>query len=322
MYPRRRALFVLAAGLAAAPLLAPAQRAFRVGILGNGTKDENAVYWSVTLDRLRELGYAEGRNLVIESRWGEGELARLPGLAVDLVATGPDVIVAISTPGARAAMAATATIPIVFPAAADPVAAGLVKSLARPGGNVTGQSIVVADTAAKRIELTLLVVPNARRLGLIGPASNPGVAAVHRQLQDAARERKLDLQQFDANDANAIERAFVQIRAASVDGLIVAAILVRHREQLARLAVRHRLPVIYVFPEHLDAGGLITFGPDLRSLYRRTADSVHRILQGAKPRDMPVEQAGVVLGVNLKAARAIGVTIPQSLLVRADRIIE
>jgi putative ABC transport system substrate-binding protein len=308
--------------LAAAPLLAPAQRAFRVGILGNGTKDENAAYWSVTLDRLRELGYAEGRNLVIESRWGEGELARLPGLAVELVATGPDVIVAISTPGARAAMAATATIPIVFPAAADPVGAGLVKSLARPGGNVTGQSILVADTAAKRIELTLLVVPKARRLGLIGPASNPGVAAVYRQLQDAARERKLDLQQFDANDADAIERAFVQMRAASVDGLIVAAILVRHREQLAGLAVRHRLPVIYVFPEHLDAGGLITFGPDLRSLYRRTADSVHRILRGAKPGDMPVEQARVVLGVNLKAARAIGVTIPQALLARADRVIE
>ena len=323
MRTRRRSVLVLA-GVFALPCLALAERTFRIGILdpGNASNAERGQLWHVMLERLRELGVDEGRNLVVEYRWGGGDHARLAGLARELVAMEPDVIVAVTTPGARAAMAATRSVPIVFPTAGNPVGAGLVKSLARPGGNVTGQSIIQTDTAAKRIELLLELVPRARRLGFIGPAQNASVAAVFRALKEAADAKELDLRQLDANDPAAIEREFNRFSSEPVDGLIASAILVGHRRQLAELAGRHRLPAIYVYQEHLDAGGVMTFGPDIKSAYRRTAEYVHRILQGARPADMPVEQVRFSIGVNLRAARAIGLTVPQSLLLRADRVIE
>jgi putative ABC transport system substrate-binding protein len=310
--------------LAAVPRLSVAQRIYRVGILdpANGPRAEREELWRVMLERLRELGYEEGRNLAIDFRWGTGERERLPELARELAAKQPEAIVAVTTPGVRAAMAATASIPIVFPTAGNPIGAGLVKSLARPGGNVTGQSIIQTDTAAKRIELLLEVAPRARRLGYIGPASNASVAAVYRALKAAAEARGLELRQLDANDPAAIEREFAGFSAQPVDALVAAAILVGHRQQLAELAERHRLPTIYVFMEHLEAGGLIAFGPDVKAAYRRTAENVHRILQGAKPTDMPVEQVRFSVGVNLRAAKAIGIALPQSLLLRADRVIE
>jgi putative ABC transport system substrate-binding protein len=320
---KRRGLLVLAAALAA-PFPALAQRRFRIGILdpGNVPRPERGEYWRVMLERLKELGYEEGRNLVVDFRRGDGTRARLPGLARDLVATGPDVIVASTTPGVQAAMAATATIPIVFPTAGNPVGAGLVQSLARPGGNVTGQSIIQTDTAGKRIELLLELAPHARRLAFIGPAANPSVAAVYRGLQEVAQAKGLALRQFDAVDAEAIERAFARLADEPVDALIVSAILAGHRRQLAELAVRHRLPAIYTFMEHLDAGGLMAFGPDLRLNYRRTAEYVHRLLQGARPADLPVEQGRVFVGINLRAAKEIGLAVPPSVLLRADRVIE
>jgi putative ABC transport system substrate-binding protein len=315
---------VLAAALGAAPPLARAQRTYRIGILdpGNASRADRTELWRVMLGRLRELGVGEGRNLAVEYRWGEGDHARLPALARELVAGEPDVIVAVTTPGARAAMAATTSIPIVFPTAGNPVGAGLVKSLARPGGNVTGQSIIQTDTAAKRIELILELVPRARRLGYMGPAGNASVVAVFRALKEAADAKGLDLRQLDADDPVAIEREFGRFSSEPVDALIASAILVGHRRQLAELAERHRLPVIYVYQEHLDAGGLMTFGPDIKAAYRRTAENVKRILQGARPADMPVEQVRFSIGVNLRAAKAIGVTVPQSLLLRADRVIQ
>lgn len=315
---------MLAAVLGTMPSFVRAQRTYRIGILdpGNASNAERSQLWHVMLERLRELGVDEGRNLVVEYRWGGGDHARLAGLARELAAMEPDVIVAVTTPGARAAMAATTSVPIVFPTAGNPVGAGLVKSLARPGGNVTGQSIIQTDTAAKRIELLLELVPRARRLGFIGPAGNASVAAVFRALKQAADAKGLELRLLDASDPAAIEREFDRFSTEPVDGLIASAILVGHRRQLAELAGRHRLPAIYVFQEHLDAGGLVTFDPDIKAAYRRTAENVHRILQGAKPADMPVEQVRFSIGVNLRAARAIGVTVPQSLLLRADRVIE
>jgi putative tryptophan/tyrosine transport system substrate-binding protein len=187
---------------------------------------------------------------------------------------------------------------------------------------VTGQSIIQTDTAAKRIELLLELVPRARRLGYMGPVGNASVAAVFRALKEAADAKGLDLRQLDADDPVAIEREFNRFSSEPVDGLIASAILVGHRRQLAELAERHRLPAIYVYQEHLDAGGLMTFGPDIEGAYRRTGENVHRILHGAKPADMPVEQVRFSIGVNLRAAKAIGVTVPQSLLLRADKVIE
>jgi putative ABC transport system substrate-binding protein len=321
---KRRRLLVLAAALAAArPVVA--ERKFRIGILdpGDAPEAERDVYWGEMLQRLKELGYERGRNLVVDMSRGDGKPARLQGLARTLAEKNPDVIVVSTTPGVRTVMAVTATIPIVFPTAGNPVEAGLVQSLARPGGNVTGQSIIGTDTAAKRIELLLELVPNAKRLAFIGPGSNRSVAAVLRALEQAARTRSLEFRHLDAtNEAASIERAFARLPTAPVDALIVSAILAGRRRELAALAERHRLPAIYAYQEHLDAGGLVAFGPDLRLAYRRTADYVHRILQGASPADMPVEQVRFSVGVNLKAARAIGITVPRSFLLRADRIIE
>jgi len=315
---------MLAAVLGTMPSFVRAQRTYRIGILdpGNASRAERTELWRVMLGRLRELGLDEGRNLVVEYRWGEGDRARLPALARELVAGEPDVTVAVTTPGARAAMAATTSIPIVFPTAGNPVGAGLVKTLARPGGNVTGQSIIQTDTAAKRIELLLEVAPRARRLGYMGPAGNASVAAVFRALKEAADAKGLDLRQLDAHDPAAIEQEFNRFSSEPVDALIASGVLVGHRRQVAELAERNRLPAIYVFQEHLEAGGLMSFGPDIKSAYRRTAEYVHRILQGAKPADMPVEQVRFSIGVNLRAAKAIGVTVPSSLLLRADRVIQ
>jgi putative ABC transport system substrate-binding protein len=274
------------------------------------------------LERLNELGYEEGRNLLVDYRRGTGEVASVSKLARELVATQPDAIVAVTTPVVRAAMAATASIPIVFPTAGNPVGSGLVKSLARPGGNVTGQSIIQTDTAAKRIELLLEVAPQATRLAFIGPAGNRSVAAVYRELLIAASARGVEIRHVDALNAQSIENVFARFSTETVDALVVSATLVTHRHRLAELAVQHRLPAIYVFLENLEAGGLIAFGPDLRAIYRQTGELVHRILQGTKPADIPVKQVQFIVGVNLRAAKTLGLTVPQSILLRANRVIE
>lgn len=319
----RRRFLVGASALLAAPFV-DAQRLTRIGILerGTGRKDERMRLWRAMLERLSELGYEEGRNLSVDMRWGSGAAGSLEKLARELVATQPDLIVGVSTPVVRAAMAATASIPIVFPTAGDPVGSGLVKSLARPGGNVTGQSIIQTDTAAKRIELLLELAPHAKDLAYIGPVANRSVAAVYRELQTAAKAKGLEIRQFDALDAQTIEKAFARFATEAVDALVVSAILLTHGRLIAELAIRHRLPAIYVFLENLEAGGLITYGPDLRGMYRRTGELVHRILQGGKPADIPVEQARFFVGANLRAAKAIGISVPQKFLLRADRVIE
>jgi len=328
MDPVGRRTFLFAGGaILVAPLVGRAQRVYRIGKLerdpgSQRARDERTRLWRSMLERLSELGYEEGRNLVLDVRRVMGDAAAASKLARELVSSRPDVIVAVTTPVVRAAMAATTSIPIVFPTAGDPVGSGLVKSLARPGGNVTGQSVIQTDTAAKRIELLLELAPHAKRLAYVGPARNRAVRAVSKALLEGAQARGVELRHFDVTDVQSMEKAFARFSAEAVDGVIVAAILLVHRRRLAELAAQYRLPAIYVFQEHLDAGGLISFGPNLQACYRRTAEQVHRILQGATPAELPVEQVHFVVGVNLRAAKALGVTIPQSILLRADRVIE
>lgn len=295
----------------------------RIAILDDGDKSAREPVWRAFRERLQELGYAEGKNLAFDRRWANSALGRLPQLARELVQAKPDVIVANTTPGARAAMQATATIPVVFVAAADPVGAGLVATLAHPGSNATGLTNLSTDAAGKRIELLRELVPGARRIGFLGPSGNQGTMAVFRGLQEAARSRNATVRLVDAGDGATIKQGFADVAAESLDGLIVGAALIAHRKQIAELAAEHRLPAVYAYREFIEAGGLVAYGPNLAGQYRRAADYVHRILQGAKPADLPVEQPSTLwLGINLRAARAIGIAIPRELLLRADEIIE
>lgn len=323
---RRTFLLYAAAVLHGFPGTAVAQRSSKLHRIALFDAFERTAYlaeWQAFRLRLAELGYVEGKNLVIEARWADNTPERMPSLAKELVARQPDIIVANATPSARAAMQASASIPIVVTGMADPVKAGLVASLARPGGNVTGSATMSADTAAKRFEVLREIVPQSKRFALIGPAASGGVAAFFESLQLAARQQDIEVRLVDAPDAPTIERAFNALKSERPDALIVSASSVAHRRQIAELAERHRIPVLYGARAHLEAGGLMSLAPDFSVLYRRAADHVHRILQGAKPADIPVEQANIQrLSINLRAAKAIGLTIPQSLLLRADEVIE
>jgi putative tryptophan/tyrosine transport system substrate-binding protein len=323
-----RRLLLAASALLAAPLASfaqPAQAVRRIAILNQGDRTLREDGWRIFEARLRELGYSEGKNLVIDRRWADGIDDRLPRLAEDLLAGRPEVVLVVSTPATRALMRLTDTIPIVMVASADPVATGLVASLARPGGNVTGVSSMLGAIAVKRLDLLREVVPTGKRFGLLGPAANAGVQAVLKQLQEAARPLGLDVRLLDAHDAPAIARAFERLRAepGPLDGLLVASVLYAHHLQIVQLAARFGIPAAFVEKDILDAGGLIVLGPDRDAPYRHAAQYAHRILQGAKPADLPVMQPTEFwLGVNLRTARALGLRIPQSVLIRADRVIE
>lgn len=321
---RRDLLALLAGALAPAVAFAQASRpARRIAILDPADPALRARQWLVFESRLRERGYAEGRNLAIERRFAEGADSRLPQLAQELLARNPDVVLVITTPATQAVMRLTDRIPIVMTGTADPVATGLVASLARPGGNVTGISIQLADVAKKRLDLMREMLPSARRFGLLGPGANAGIQAVAKQLGAAATERGLAVRLVDAADPPGIARAFAALEAEPVDALIVTEVMNRYRQQVVELAARYRVPAGYVDLEFLDAGGLLAFGPDSDSAYRHAADYVHRILEGANPADMPVMQpTEFVLGVNLRTARALGLKVPQSILLRADRVVD
>ena len=322
----KRRSFLVAVAVLAVPRLAraqPAGKVHRIALLDDFEKAAYPAEWQSFRLRLRELGYFEGKNVAFDARWADSAPERMPRLAKEAVDARPHIIVCNGTPSTRAAMRATSTIPIVFTGSADPVGAGLVASLARPGGNVTGSATMSADTAAKRIELLREIVPGGKRFALLGPAGSGGVTAFFQSLHEAARLQGATLRMIDANDAESIGRAFAGIAAEPIDALIVSASSVGHRQQIADLAARRRLPVLYGSKRHLEAGGLMALGPDFSVLYRRAADHVHRILQGAKPADIPVEQANIQrLSVSLRAAKAIGVSVPRSLLLRADEVID
>jgi putative ABC transport system substrate-binding protein len=277
---------------------------------------------------LRDLGYVEGRNVVIEYRDAEGKPERLPALAAELVALKVDVIVAGGTPQALAAKQATRTIPILFPVATDPITDGLVTSLARPGGNVTGLSFLAPELVGKRLELLKQAVPGVSRVAVLWQPGGLGERTEKDMLKGAevaARALGVRLQFVEARGPADFDRAFSEMTRARADALTVlsSSMLFNERRRLVDLAVKNRLPAVYPYREAVDAGGLMAYGANVADLWRRAATYVDRILKGTKPGDLPVEQpTKFELVINLKTAKALGLTIPPSLLGRADEVIQ
>ena len=329
---RRRFIEVIAGGLLAAPLAAEAQQAAkvpRIGYLGNYPPGAFPQNHEAFLQGLRDLGYVEGRNVVIEYRDAEGKVERLPILAAELVALKVDVIVTGGgTPTALAAKQATKTIPIVFAAAIDPVADGLVTSLAQPGGNVTGLSGLIPDLVGKRLEQLKQAVPGVSRVAVLWLPGALGERTDKDMLTGAdvaARALGIQLQFVEARGPADFDRAFSEMTRARADALTVlpSSMFSIERRRLVDLAAKNRLPAVYERREFVDAGGLMSYGPDFADLFRRAATYVDKILKGAKPGDLPIEQpTKFELVINLKTAKALGLTIPQSLLQRADQVIE
>lgn len=321
----RRRAFLLASGALMASRIAAQtpQRVRRIAILDQGTPAVPFGDWDVLRQRLQELGYKEGVNLEVTLHWSEGVVERLPQLAATIVAARPDLILSATTPAIQALKRATTTVPIVMTGGADPVGTGLVASLARPGGNVTGFSQMLTDIGVRRLQLLSEMLPGAKRFALLGPSGNAGVQAVLRDLQAAAHTLGISVRLLEASDPATIRAAFDGLAATPVDGLLVTAILYPNTPQVVELAARHRIPAAYARKEIVYAGGLMAYSPDRTPVYRRAAEYVHRILQGANPAELPVEQpANIWFGINLKTARAIGLTVPKALLARADALIE
>jgi len=326
---RREALLaLLAIGFASATpraLAQPVARMRRVGFitLRSGPNEYDAAF----RDALRSLGYVEGRTIRIDYRWAAGNEKRADELVADLLAQNVEVIVAATAPAIRAAMRATKRIPIVMAATADPVSSGLVASLARPGGNVTGLSLVSPDTAAKRLQLLQELIPSATRIGVL--LMNTGVArefdALIGQLEPAAQRLGLRLSMAAVRSGGEIDAALATMQRDRTHALIVAAtpVSIDNRKLIAELAARHRLPAMYEVDGFVEAGGLVSYGPSLADMYKRAAIYVDKILKGAKPADLPVElPIKYDLAINLTAAKALGLQLPQTLIVRADRVIE
>ena len=323
----RRAFLAGAGALLAAPLAAGAQQAgkvYRVAFLGATSPSGYAGQVEAFRAGLRDLGYVEGRNLVIEFRWAEGNYGRLPELAVELVRWKPDVVVTHAPAGTRAAKRATSTIPIVMGVAGDAVATGLVETLARPGGNVTGSSFFLPELTAKRLEIITEAVPGLTRVGVLLNPANPANPSTLSAMEQRARSLKLHLARVEARSPADFSAAFalmVKDRAGAL-AMYDDAMFFAHAEQIVALARKHNLPTIGSI-EYVKAGGLLGFGVNFSDLWRRAAVFVDKILRGAKPADLPVEQPTKFdLVFNLKTAKALGLTIPRSLLLRADQVIE
>ena len=313
----------------AAPLRADAQppeKVYRVGYLAGAPRSTNQPVLAQFQQGMRELGYVEGRNLVLESRFADGHFDRLPGLARELIQLNPDVLFVSTTPGSLAAKAATATVPIVFVAVADPVGAGLVSNVARPGGNVTGITHLVAELTGKRLELLKEIVPFASRIAALVNPDDPNATVQIRNAEAAARSLGVQLQPVvTVRGAGDLEPAFDTIaRSGAAAALrMVDPLGGPLRRRTVELSRKHRLPVMFVFREDVEAGGLVAYGANLAAQYRQAATFVHKVLRGARPGDLPVEQASKVeLVLNLKTARTLGLTIPPSLRLRADQVIE
>jgi len=324
---RRRELIALLGTAIAWPLAARAQQKIPViGWLGGASPTTGAANMAAFRQGLSESGYVEGQNVAIESRFAEGRYDRLPALAAELVDRRVDVILTAGGSGpALAAKQATSTIPIVFITGADPVASGLVASLARPGGNLTGVSILVGELAPKRLELLSELVPQASVIALLVNPNSANAERVMREVEEAARAKGLQLHIVKAGTESEIDAAFTSLVQLHAEALVVGgdAVLFDRREQLVALASRDALPVIYESREFAALGGLISYGPSLTAVGRQLGIYTGKILKGAKPADLPVQQpTKFELVINLKTAKALGLAVPQLLLAQADEVIE
>jgi putative ABC transport system substrate-binding protein len=297
----------------------------RIAILDDAPEGTRARLWAAFRARLRELGYTENRDIVVTAVFAGGEPDRLPALAQEVLAARPDVIVAVTTTVASVVKNATSTVPIVALGPADPVRSGLVASLARPGGNLTGLSPNQGEIAAKWLELLRTLVPNAKTFVYLTDTGNPGEMIVFRDLEERGRSLGLQALVLDGVNAANVERAFAAMRARRPDALVVAttSALVPHRARIVEGAERLRLPAIYARAEYPEAGGLISYGADTQAVFAQAADYVHRILQGTPPSELPFQLASTFrLVLNLRTARALGLAVPESLRLRADEVIE
>jgi putative ABC transport system substrate-binding protein len=325
---RREFMKIILVGAAAArPLVAAAQSrsVWHIGMLEPGADSQSDPFVDAFRDGMRGLGYKEGRDIVLEIRWAGGSNEPLVRLAAELVALKVDVLLAVSTPAVLAAKQATASIPIVFTAVGDPVGAGVVRSLARPGGNATGFSMLATELSAKRLEILREIAPNSSPVAMLWNDTNPGMTLRAHESERAAATLGLTIQSYGVHDLVTFDPAFEAIVSAGGGAVLtlVDPFTRLHRQRIIDFAARRHLPAIYESREFVDAGGLISYGIDLSAMQRRAASYVDKILKGAKPADLPVEQpTKFELVINLRTAKTLGLTVPPSLLSRADEVIE
>jgi putative ABC transport system substrate-binding protein len=325
---RRRDFITLLGGAAAAwPLVARAQQVGKlptIGFLGSSTLSAMSEWIAAFMQRLRERGWIEGRTVAVEYRWAEGRAERAAEIAAEFVRLKVDVIVTYATPPTLAAKQATSAIPIVFAAAGDPLGAGLVASLARPGGNVTGLSLQSTDLVGKRLELLREVVPGLRRLAIVANVGNPFAVLEMAEVQAAAHTLGLEVDTLEIRGAQDVVPAFEALNdRAEALYVVTDPLVITNRARIRTLAMGARLPTIYSSREYVETGGLVSYGPNFPDLFRRAADYVDKILRGAKPADIPVEQPTKFdLVINLTTAKVLGLKVPDKLLVAADEVIE
>jgi len=316
--------FAVVIATAALPVLAQQATIFRIGWLSND-KPANSPFFDAFRGGMRDLGYVEGRNLVIEARFGEGSAERLDQLAAELVKLKPQIIVTQGGPATYPIVRAGATMPVVFGFSGDPVEGKVVESFARPGRNFTGVSFLSFDLVGKRMELLKEVIPGLKRIAIIANPQHPGEQGELRASQAAAKALGLMLEYFQGRGSPELEDALAAILKSRSEAIVVFpdAFTMRYSERIAAFAVKNRIPAISGWARFTDSGNLMSYGPNLRDVYRRLATYVDKILKGAKPADLPVElPTSVEMVVNLKTAKVLGIKIPQSILVRADRVIE
>jgi putative ABC transport system substrate-binding protein len=326
MLKRPGFLVTLALGALAASLAVeaqPAGKVYRIGFLGAASPSQYAGQMAGLRLGLRDLGYVEGKNIRIEYRWAEGSYERLPELAAELVRLNVDVIITHGTPGSLAAKRATTTIPIVMAVVGNPIETGIVASLARPGGNITGSSFFYLELNAKRLEVLKAAVPGLARVAVLLNPNNPANVSVLGAMEERAQAIKLKLRPVEARRPDEIDSAFVLAKAQTqAVAILEDALFVANAQRIADLAMSNRLPSIG-FKEYGEAGGLIAYAVDFPDIWRRSMSLVDKILKGTKPQNLPIQQATrFELIVNLRTAKALGLTIPQSFLLRVDHVIE
>ncbi len=326
MATRRNFLLALGAGALTAPLASFAQNQPKVWQIGFLAADSASTgLYDSFRQGMRDLGYIEGKTCVIRARFAEGKYERLPGLGEELVRSKVDVIVAGTTLSVQAAKKATTRVPIVMVAIPDPIGEGFAASLSRPGGNITGLSTIVTEASAKHLELLRIVIPNLSHIAVLINPSNPSDSLILEQISGAAFSSGVKVFLVEASTATQMEAAFSAMTRERAEAVIVAAdpFFDVQRDQIARFAVKHRLPTIYSNSESTEAGGLMSYGQAMTAQYRHAASYVDKILKGAKPSDLPVEQPLVLeLVVNRKTAKALGLALPRELLLRADKVID